>query len=324
VTNQTVSEGERDTSRFYPSKEYYFLADGSNRVEQEMPPFDRYNDGTTNEPRLQIQHSLWSLIRLPMNSETEWTREEKFSRVKAAGFEGVECWLTDESEGECKASLDREGLRLTLGHHPHTLDDVKQTVARAKRLNADFVFAQPLNPFCPIPEAAVFLREARKIAHDAGICLFVETHRNNIPESLNQALQLIDGIPEIRFTGDFSHFVVVSEFYGLEYERAIERMMPVLSRTSHLHGRISNGEAVQVDVGDGTGATAQFFVQIWATAMREWRIGASPGDVFPFASELGPPRYALTLPDGKEFSDRWEQSLVMKRLAEQAWAISGQ
>ena len=39
--------------------------------------------------------------------------------------------------------------------------------------------------------------------------------------------------------------------------------------------------------------------------------------------ELGPPRYAITLPDGKEFSDRWEQSLVMKRLAEQAWEASG-
>ena len=48
-------------------------------------------------------------------------------------------------------------------------------------------------------------------------------------------------------------------------------------------------------------------------------LGAGQGDVLPFASELGPPRYAITTPDGLEFSDRWEQSLVMKRLAEQAW-----
>jgi sugar phosphate isomerase/epimerase len=289
-----------------------------------MPPFDRYNDGSLNAPRLQIQHSLWSLIGLPMNGDVEWTIPEKLQRVKAAGFEGVECWLNDQDEAERRAALDKEGLRLTLGHHPHTLDDVKATVARAKRLNADFVFAQPLNPFYPIKDAAVFLREARKIAHEEGLALFVETHRNNVPESLNQALQLIEEIPEVRFTGDFSHFVVVSEFYGLEYERAIERMMPVLCRTSHLHGRISNGEAVQVDVGDGSGATAQFFVQIWTAVMREWRKDAGPGDVFPFASELGPPRYAITLPDGKEFSDRWEQSLVMKRLAERAWHQSAQ
>lgn len=306
-----------------------------------MAAFDRYNDGSGKPPRLQVQHSLWSLIGLPMNSlwnaagsaalrtaggspaEPEWTLDEKFARVRAAGFEGVECWLDDESEAEHRAALDRHGLRLTLGHHPHTLDDVRITVERAKRLKADFVFAQPLNPFVPIPEAAAFLREARKIAHDAGLCLFVETHRNNVPESLNQALMLIEAIPEVRFTGDFSHFVVVSEFYGLEYERAVERLMPVLERTSHLHGRISNGEAVQVDVGDGSGETAQFFVSIWRAAMRAWRKDAGPGDVFPFASELGPPRYAITLPDGREFSDRWEQSLVMKRLAEQAWEESG-
>jgi len=286
-----------------------------------MAPFDRLNDGSQNPPRLAVSHSLWSLIGLPMN-QPEWTLEGKLQRVKEAGFEGVECWLSAEDEQLHREALDRHGLRLTLGHHPNQLDDVKAVVAQAVRLNADFVFAQPLNPYAPIDVAAVFLKEARKIANDAGKCLFVETHRNNIPESLNQALMLIDAYPEIRFTADLSHFVVVGEFYGLPYERAIERMMPVLERTSHTHGRISNGEAVQVDVGDGSGDTAQFFVQIWATAMREWRKGAGPGDVFPFASELGPPRYAITLPDGREFSDRWEQSLVMKKLAEQAWDLS--
>ena len=287
-----------------------------------MAAFDRFNDGTQGPPRLQIQHSLWSLIGLPINSAEPWSLEQKLDRVRSAGFEAVECWLSDADEAAHREALDRHGLRLTLGHHPHTLDDVSETVKRAKRLNADFVFAQPLNPYTPVAEAAAFCRTARQIANDEGLCFFVETHRNNVPESLNQALNLIEAYPEIRFTGDLSHFVVVGEFYGLEYERAIERMLPVLSRVSHLHGRISNGEAVQVDVGDGSADAARFFVEIWTTAMREWRKGAGPGDVFPFASELGPPRYAITLPDGREFSDRWEQSLVMKRLAEEAWNLS--
>lgn len=284
-----------------------------------MTQFDHYNDGSQNLPRLRVQHSLWSLLKLPMNGETEWTLDEKFQRVKDAGFEGVECWLGDSDEAAHKAALDKHGLRLVLGHHPFSLEDVRQTVARASRLGADFVFAQPLHPYVPLAEAVPFLRQARQISHDAGLTFFVETHRNNIPESLNQALALVEAMPEVRFTGDFSHFVVVGEFYGWKAEGALERMMPVLERTAHLHGRISNGEAVQVDVGDGTGETAQFFVQIWAAAMRAWLRGAGAGDVFPFASELGPPRYAITLPDGREFSDRWQQSLVMKRLAEQAW-----
>src|SRR5437870_12448170 len=53
----------------------------------------------TDASRLRIQqHSLWSLRSLPMKAEREWTLDEKFSRVKAEGFEGVECWLTDENE----------------------------------------------------------------------------------------------------------------------------------------------------------------------------------------------------------------------------------
>ena len=281
--------------------------------------FDRYNEGGAAAARLQIQHSLWSLQKLPMNRAQEWTLAEKFQRVREAGFAGVECWLSEGDEAAHKAALEQAGLRLTLGHHPHSLDDVKRVAAQAVRLKADFVFAQPLNPYVPLAEAVAFLREARKIVHDAGLCYFVETHRNNIPETLNQALELVERMPEIRFTGDLSHYVVVGEFYGWKEEGAAERMAPILQRVSHLHGRISNGEAVQVDVGDGTGETAQFFVRLWEIAMRHWLADAKPGDVFPFASELGPPRYALTLPNGAEFSDRWEQSLVMKRLAEQAW-----
>ena len=74
-----------------------------------------------------------------------------------------------------------------------------------------------------------------------------------------------------------------------------------------------------VDVGDGTGQAAQFFVELWSIAMKHWLKDAKPGDVFPFSSELGPPRYAATLPDGREYSDRWEQGLVMTKLAQQAW-----
>ena len=282
----------------------------------------RYNDGSRSAPRLRVQHSLWSLGKLPMNSPTEWTLQEKFTRAKAAGFEAVECWLTDENEREHREALDAAGLRLVLGHRPFSLDDVKATVARALRLKADYVFAQPADAFTPPETVAALCADGCRAANDAGLAFFVETHRNNFTENLPQTLELIRRVPDIRFTADLSHFVVVGEFYGWADERAIDRMMPVLERTSHMHGRISNGEQVQVDVGNGEGGTAQFFVSLWAEAMRHWMKGAGPGDVFPFASELGPPRYAITLPDGSEFSDRWTQSLVMRDLAHKAWSAA--
>ncbi len=210
-------------------------------------PLTRYNDGSPNPPRLRVQHSLWSLLGLPMNAPPDgaWTLGEKFGHVKEAGFEAVECWLDESDERRHKDALDAAGLRLVLGHHPLTLEDTRRTIEQAKRLNADFVFAQPLHPYVPLDEAVSFLREAVKIAAGHGLPLFIETHRGNIPESLNQALELIERMPEITFTGDLSHFVVIGEFYGWEDERAIDRMDPILARRpparAHLQWRAGAG-----------------------------------------------------------------------------------
>lgn len=288
-----------------------------------MQDFVRYNDGSQNAPRLRFAHALWGLIGLPFNcgpdNKPEWTLDEKFARVKDAGFEAVECWLDDNNEREVKDALARHGLRLTLGHRPYSLDDVQTTLERAKRLEADFFFAQPASAFTPLDDVVKIVSEGRKMANDAGFAFFVETHRGNWTETIPQTLQLLERVPDIRFTADLSHFVVVGEFYGWEDEGADAHMMPILERTSHMHGRISSGEQVQVDVGDGNNDTGKFFIRLWTHCMKHWLQGAKPGDVLQFTPELGPPRYAITTPEGREISDRWEQSLVLKKMAEQAW-----
>jgi sugar phosphate isomerase/epimerase len=173
-----------------------------------------------------------------------------------------------------------------------------------------------------LSDVTKLVREGRKVANDAGLAYFVETHRGNFTETIPQTLALIDAVPEIRITADLSHFVVVGEFYGWEDEKAHERMMPILERVSHIHGRISNGEQVQVDCGDGSVPWARFFVKLWAIAIKNWLKDAGPGDILPYSSELGPPRYAITTPDGKEISDRWEQAQLLGRLVQEAWDIS--
>ncbi len=281
--------------------------------------FDRYNDGSQSPPRLRVEHSQWSLIKLPMNSSVRWTFDEKYSRAKEAGFEAIELSTGDLDDAEVTRALVKHGLRSVIIIQADNLETVRTTVDRAVKERADFVWIQAANPYFELDHVARLVSEGRKIANDHGLAFFVETHRNNFTETLPHCLHLLDKVPDIRFTADLSHLVLIGEFYGWKEEKAIDRLTPILERTSHIHGRISNGEQIQVDVGDGSGQTAQFFVELWSTAMKHWLNGAGPGDVLPFGSELGPPRYAITLPDGKEFSDRWEQSLVMKKLAEQAW-----
>ena len=38
-----------------------------------------------------------------------------------------------------------------------------------------------------------------------------------------------------------------------------------------------------------------------------------------FQTELAPPEYAMTGPDGMEMSNRWEESLTMKGWVEDLW-----
>ena len=283
----------------------------------------RLNRGGSDAPRLRLQHTLWSLGKLPMNAATEWTLDEKFSRVAAEGFEAVECWLGPDNEGEVRDALARHGLGLALGHRPFTPDDTRRTLEQAVRLGAQYVLAQPASAFTPLADVVALVREGLTMSTDMGIPIFYETHRNNFTETIPQTIALIDAVPEIPITADLSHFVVVGEFYGWAEEDAVGKMRPILERVRSIHGRVSNGEQVQVDCGDGSTPWARFFVELWTEAMRGWRRGAGPGDILPFSSELGPPRYAITTPDGLEVSDRWTQSLVMRDLAKEAWERSG-
>ena len=291
-----------------------------------MPLFSNFNDGTQNAPRLQIGQSQWALNGLPMNASTQWTPDEKFARCKAAGFEHIECWIEDDENGaQVIELLGQHNLGYALGHRPMNVEATRKKIEFAAKTGAKWLMCQPATAFHSLDEVVQIVRAGSQMAADNGVHYFVETHRNNFTETIPQTLRLIEAVPEIAITADFSHFVVVGEFYGWEAEGALERMQPIIERVAHTHGRISNGEAVQVDVGDGDGAQgtpAHFFTRLWAAIFERFRRDAKPGDVMPFTSELGPPRYAITLPDGSEFSDRWQQSLVMKKLAERAWAMS--
>ena len=291
-----------------------------------MQAFSNLNDQSQNPPSLRTGHTFWNLEKLPFNSPVEWTIEEKIARVKNAGFGHIECWLGDDERGESVVSeLRKHELPLALGHRPCSVADTRGTVELAAKWDAQWVLCQPASAYHTLEEVVQIVREGAKMAADHGLCYFVETHRNNFTETIRQTLELIEAVPEIKMTADFSHFVVGGEFYGWEGEGAIERLQPIIEKVAHVHARISNGEQVQVDVGDGqSDPAARFFVQIWTQIFKTWRKTAQNGDILPFSSELGPPRYAITLPDGSEFSDRWEQAIVMRNLAEEAWQLSGE
>jgi hypothetical protein len=122
----------------------------------------------------------------------EWTLDEKFAQVKAAGFEAVEATLTESNEQEITEALERHELKLVMKLNvmaqelPFDLEDIPNIVQRAVRGQADFLWLQPAHAFAPLDAVVELVLEGRKMAHDAGLPLFVEVHRNNFTENIRR------------------------------------------------------------------------------------------------------------------------------------------
>lgn len=279
----------------------------------------RWNDGSSRAPRLCPAHALWALIGLPRGGP-EWSLDEKFQRVAEAGFEAVECWPDPSTARDIQAGLNRNGLRLGYGFRADNLPAFREGVSRARDMGADYMNAHVESPYMPLDVMVDLCQGVVDLSRTENFPIFVETHRGTLTENLYRVWEVIDRVPDIRFTADLSHYALASEGTAM----TALKLAPVLERVSSFHARVSNGQQIQIDIGNGENEWARQFVDLWAVAMRAWRKSAGPGDILPFVSELGPPTYGLVDRDGVELSDRWEQSLVLRRLGEEAWRLSGQ
>ncbi len=132
-----------------------------------------------------------------------------------------------------------------------------------------------------------------------------------------RTVEFVRQIPEIRFNGDFSHWYTGQEMvYG-----GFDRQAPV-HPASPLREFVSYTAASAIPAAcrcasnleqDPEPVYVTHFRQLWTasfiTVPASSRLSCSPPSIY----------YARTLPDGTEESDRWQQSLVLKRIAEGCW-----
>ena len=286
-----------------------------------MPP-PHINDHSQSPPRLVVYAHTWALLELPRLPRSRgWSFEEAIERVIDAGFQGV------QGEPERAAQVLARGLRFAAGGRANTVAEVNALVDRstdgsAECLTLHLGWGNEDDDAVDALVSAVLNASARR-----ALPVYIETHRATAVQDLWRTNRLIERIPDVRFNGDYSHYYCANEVPYRGFAGFEQQLRPVLERNCFFHGRVSNGQSMQVSIDDAENAGhLRNFRALWRSAMSAWLRNAGPGDVLPFVPELGPPSsaYAITYGDQSgvrhELSDRWSEMLRLKRMAEELFS----
>ncbi len=123
------------------------------------------------------------------------------------------------------------------------LQDLEANVQRLQKLRPLFITCLGGCDAWEISDSIAFLRRAIDIAAEADLHISFETHRGRIffnPWTTQRILQVI---PSLKLTCDFSHWCVVCE--GLQDTEA-DIIQTLLPNAWHIHGRIGYDQGAQV------------------------------------------------------------------------------
>jgi hypothetical protein len=143
-----------------------------------------------------------------------------------------------------------------------------------------------------------FFGSAMEVAAQFDITAGFETHRNRSTFSPWAARSLIEQLPKLRFTCDFSHWCCVCERLVLDEEP--ELLATIASRTQHVHARVGYEQGPQVPHPAAPEYSRALVAheRWWQTI---WQQQLEAGEHFTtMTPEFGPDGYLHTLPFNEE------------------------
>ena len=270
--------------------------------------------------KLLVYQSMWAMERRRPDG-AEWSLEEKLEMIREAGFDGAGVRFFDfDYAREVTDFLRENSLSWQAQCYPQSVDDLKPIIEHVQELGADHINLQPdVKPY-RLEDCIPYIEGWRRLAGDAGIALHIETHRDRMTTDLFFTLHLLDCFPDLRLTGDLSHYVVGREFAWPVSAENHALMHRIVDNCWGFHGRVASREQVQIQIGFPHHKDwVELFMGWWARGFRGWRQRAPEDATFTFLCELGPREYAMTGPDGYELSDRWDESKQMMAMVRDLW-----
>ncbi|WP_353226813.1 TIM barrel protein [Novosphingobium sp.] len=253
--------------------------------------------------QLDLFRSLWGW---PAGPGADWARCG--AECRENGFVGVETRLPADpfARRALKSALAEQGLDyiavvFTGGDvipdqswaPAQHCDRLAAAIDGAGQLGARFVNVLAGNDRWPLAMQVDFFGRAQALADAAGIMCSFEIHRATSLYSPWLTLDLIAQVPQLRFTADLSHWVVVSE--RLLNDPA-DDLSPFLNRVHHVQARVGYDQGPQVP---HPAAPEYADALAWHQAMweRVWAAQHARGQaVTTLTPEFGPDGYTHLLP----------------------------
>ena len=270
--------------------------------------------------RLLVLQSVWGLDGCA-GFNLDAGLDAALERVVAASFDGVGVNIARVARTVTVARVMRDhGLAWEGQVLVHDATGLAAAIIEAERLGARHLNVQVAGPVAHVGEALALLDTLMPLAAAAPLPVFFETHRGRLTNDLLFTLRLLDARPGLQLTGDLSHYPLAGEMELPLRPDQQAAMETIVGHCRNFHGRVSTTHQVQVAM-----ASPQHrpwldqHVAWWRRGFELWLRQADAGDTLAFMCELGPPPYAITAPDGRELSDRWDEAQWMRDIVRALW-----
>lgn len=271
--------------------------------------------------RLHIFQSLWAMERRHTDGH-ERSLAENIAMIAEAGFDGIGAHYTKRADVVALNDAIRgTGLRIEGVCFPRSVDDLRLPLELAAEFPVNHINLQPDVRLRRVEDCLPLLDGWMRLAEEAGIPVFIETHRDRMTTDLFFALDLLDRRPDLPLLADLSHFLVGREFAFPVEEENHALIRRILDNAQAFHGRVASREQVR---------ESKFPFRTTAPGS----ICSSAGGITVSANGApGPPRMRhssspansaqnpMRSPAGTATSttDRWPEALLLRDMVRDLW-----
>ncbi|MCB1693922.1 MAG: TIM barrel protein [Pseudomonadales bacterium] len=245
---------------------------------------------------------------------------ERLKAYAAAGYDGVECaniGMAPDAFGEATEAL---GLDYVAMMFCDDEDAFAKQLAFVKKTRPILINCHPGRDYFDLDRSVRFFNDVAEQAAAVDAPVVFETHRTRCLYSPWQTERILNALPWLRITADFSHFTNVAE-NDLRQPPYSNMMDIAIERTDHIHARVGSSESPQVaDPRVGVGLKwAGLFEQWWDRVIEARMAEGKP--YLTINAEVGPPPYQPVDPSNDSpLADIWDVCLWTNDRFRERWS----